>query len=447
MRTVSWRSVCGSVVFSLALTLAGLFMVQATGVGYAAEAAEPRDAGESAEPADKAEALSPGKLGALAAERASRWPAWTQREFLDVAVWQFLLAFVFVLLGLVLKRVSDFAFANKIIPLAEKTPFEFDTLVATAASKPVGYLLLIWGLYTAVSILPLPEKPVDSVAKIIVDVTIVWFLFRAVDVGVHYLSRLAARTESRLDDQVVPMVKKALKVTVGAIGFVWIVQHLGYNVSSLIAGLGIGGLAVALALQDTLANFFGAVFLFLDRPFAVRDWIKVGDVEGVVEEIGFRSTRVRTWPATLVTVPNKTVANATVDNWSRMPKRRVMQTVGVTYETTAEQMEQVVKAIREIVENDDGVDKEFIVIRFTDFGESSLNILVYYFTKATAFADHMATKERINLAIMRAVRDMGLSIAFPTRTVYFEGDVADKLAGHLGGGSGKDTAGTQEQST
>jgi len=442
MRTVSWWSVSGPLMVSLALILAGLFAVQDAGRVYAAGAVEHGDTGESAEPPDKADALSPGKLGALAAERASRWPAWMQRSFLGVAVWQFLLAFVFVLLGLVLKRVSDFVFEKKIIPLAGKTRFEFDALVATAASKPVGYLLLIWGLYTGVSILPLPERPVDSVAKIVVDVTIVWFLFRAVDVGVHYLSRLAARTESRLDDQLVPMVKKALKVTIGAIGFVWIVQHLGYSVTSLIAGLGIGGLAVALALQDTLANFFGAVFLFLDRPFAVGDWIKLGDVEGVVEEIGFRSTRVRTWPATLVTVPNKTVADATVDNWSRMPKRRVMQTVGVTYETTAEQMEEAVKAIRQIVENDDGVDKEFIVIRFTDFGDSSLNILVYYFTKSTALADHLATKERINLAIMRTLADMGLSIAFPTRTIYFEGDLADRLAGRFGDRSGKNISGT-----
>ncbi len=436
VRIVS-RLVAAGLMCSLALMLVQLFAAVAAGPVYAAETAESVEVSESRKPGGMADTISPTKLGAIATERASRWPRWTQHEILGVAAWQFLLAFVFVLLGLVLKRVSDFVFEKKIIPLAEKTPFEFDTLVATAASKPVGYLLLIWGLYTAVSILPLPDGPVAGVAKVLVDATIVWFLFRSVDVGVHYLSRLAARTESKLDDQLVPMLKKALKVTIGVIGFVWIVQHLGYSVSSLIAGLGIGGLAVALALQDTLANFFGAVFLFLDRPFAVGDWIKLGDVEGVVEEIGFRSTRVRTWPATLVTVPNKTVANATVDNWSRMPKRRVTQTVGVTYETTADQMEQVVKAIREIVENDEGVDKEFIVIRFTDFGESSLNILVYYFTRATALADHLATKERINLAIMRTVRAMGLSIAFPTRTIYFEGDVADRLAGRCGGGSGK----------
>jgi MscS family membrane protein len=139
----------------------------------------------------------------------------------------------------------------------------------------------------------------------------------------------------------------------------------------------------------------------------------------------------------LVSIPNKTVASATIDNWSKMPKRRVVQTVGVTYETSTEEMEHAVAAIRDIVENDEGVDKEFIVIRFTDFGESSLNILLYYFTAAVAFADHLATKERINLAVMRKLNDMGLSIAFPTRTVYFEGRLGEELAEGLSDGLAK----------
>jgi MscS family membrane protein len=189
---------------------------------------------------------------------------------------------------------------------------------------------------------------------------------------------------------------------------------------------------VALALQDPLANFFGSIFLFLDRPFGVGDWIKMDNVEGIVEDIGFRSTRIRTWPKSLVSIPNKSVAAASIENWTKMPKRRVRDIVGVTYETTADEMEQAVAAIREIVMNDEGVDQEYIVIRFTDFGESSLNILVLYFTKAVAFADHAATKERVNLAIMRSLNKLGLSIAFPTQTVYFEGQIAKDMAKRIG---------------
>ena len=363
---------------------------------------------------------------------SSYFPTWAQHEILGIAAWQFLAAFALLLLGLLLKKTSDFIFERKLIPLLKKTRFEFDNLCAQAVSKPTGYLFLLAGLAAAFGVIALPTEPnvrafVFGTLKVLFVADVMWFVFRGVDMAVHYLESLAARTESKLDDQLVPIVRKALKATIAVVSFVWVIQLLGYSVSSLIAGLGIGGLAVALALQDTLSNFFGSIFIFLDRPFAVGDWIKVDGTEGVVEAIGFRSTRVRTWPATLVSIPNKQVASSTIDNWSKMPKRRVTQTVGVTYETRPEQMEQAVAAIRDILVKDEGVDQEFIVVRFSDFGESSLNILVYYFTRATAFADHLATKERINLALMRALRAMGLSIAFPTQTVYIKGQTREDL--------------------
>jgi len=417
-----------------AAILVTVFVLQLGAPVYAIE-------GEEASEITKSDAA----VGRIEGYISDHFPAWVQVKILEVAVWQFIAAFIFVLLGLVLKKVSDFVFEKKIIPVAKKTPFKFDTLIATAASRPLGMLFLIGGVACAFAVLPLPEKPdvagfVFGALKVLVAADIVWFLFRVVDVGIYYLGKLAERTESKLDDQLIPLVRKALKATIGIVGAVWLIQLLGYNVSSLLAGLGIGGLAVALALQDTLANFFGSIFIFLDRPFTVGDWIKLSDVEGIVEDIGFRSTRIRTFPATLVSIPNKTVADATIDNWSKMPKRRVYQLVGVTYGTSADQMEQAVAAIREIVENDEGVDKGFIVVRFTEFADSSLNILVYYFTKDVAFADHVATKERINLAIMRKLSDMGLSIAFPTRTVHFEEDMAERLAERLGEKESKDAS-------
>jgi len=357
-------------------------------------------------------------------------PHWMRREVLGIALWQFVLAFISVLLGLVLKKVSDHFFEKKLIPMFQKTRFAFDNLLVTAASKPLGYLFLLGGVGGAFAVLPLPSsagRVIFGALKVFLIADVLWFLFRSVDVAVAYLTRLAQRTDSKLDNQLIPLIRKALKVTIGIVCFLWVIQNLGFSVSSLLAGLGIGGLAVALAFQDTLANFFGSVFIFLDKPFAVGDWIKVGDVEGIVEDVGFRSTRIRTFPKSLVSIPNKTVAGATIDNCSKMPKRRVSHTVGVTYDTTPQQMEQAVAAIHNIVKSDEGVDNEYIVVRFTEFGDSSLNILVYYFTTAVGFADHVATKERINLAIMRALENLGLSIAFPTRTVYLEGDIAKQL--------------------
>jgi len=407
------------VVFIIATTLAILFVFQSDGAASLVATAS--------------------VVGVTAGNLSSYFPSWSQQKALGVAVWQFVVAFILILFGLILKKVSDSAFRTKLTPFLERTSFGFGTLVATAASKPFGYLFFLGGIAGALAVLPLPEQPnvrgfVSGMLKAVVVANIAWFVFRSVDAVFKYLGQAAGHTQSKLDEQLIPLIRKALKVTIGLICCIWVLQLLGYSVSSLIAGLGIGGLAVALALQDTLANFFGSIFILLDRPFKVGDWIRLQDVEGIVEDIGFRSTRIRTWPTTLVSIPNKTVASVTIDNWSRMPKRRVMQTVGVTYGTGPEKMERVVDVIRSIVENDEGVDTEYIVIRFNDFGDYSLNILLYYFTKATAFADHLATKERINLAIMRTLRDLGVSIAFPTRTVYLEGQAGSAI------GSGVDSA-------
>ncbi len=366
-------------------------------------------------------------------------PSWLRYRVAGTALWQFAAGVVLVLVGLAARKVSGHVLEKRVIPRLERTRFDFDNLLAKAASKPLGWLLLLAGVGAAVWVLALPTEPTDvrrlafGVLKVLLVADLLWFLFRFVDVVAVYLKRLTGRTESTLDDQLVPLVRKSMKVVIGLLLAVWVVQLLGYNVSSLLAGLGVGGLAVALALQDTLANFFGSVFIFLDRPFMVGDMVEVEGVQGTVEQIGFRSTRIRTWPATLVSIPNKTVAATKIDNWSKMPKRRVFQTVGVTYETTADEMEAAVAKIRALLEADEAVDQDYIVVRFSEFGASSLDILVYYFTRAIAYADHMATKERVNLAIMRALRGMGLSIAFPTQTVYFEGDVAERLADRLGG--------------
>ena len=371
-------------------------------------------------------------------------PGWVRYEAFGIALWQFIAAFLLVLVGLVLKRVSDYVFVHRIVPTLKKTRLDFDHMLADALARPFGYVILLSGLALAVWVLTLPTEPTNVRAaafgalKVLLVADVLWFLFRVVDVLAVYLTRLAGRTESELDDQLVPLVRKALKVTIGLLLAVWVVQLLGYSVSSVLAGLGIGGLAVALALQDTLGNFFGSIFIFMDRPFTIGDMVKIGAVEGVVEQIGFRTTRIRTWPKTIVCMPNKMVAEAVIDNWSKMPCRRVDQTIGLTYETTAAAMEQAVAAIRKVLDEDKGVEGEFTVVRFADFGASSLDIKLVYFTKAVPYPEHIETKERVNLAIMRAVADLGLSIAFPTQTVYLEGDVARGMAGRHGEGQRRD---------
>ena len=200
-----------------------------------------------------------------------------------------------------------------------------------------------------------------------------------------------------------------------------IADALGAHVETFLAGLGIGGLALALAAQDTIANMFGSFVVVLDQPFTVGDAVRIAGNEGTVEDIGLRSTRLRTAERTLIIVPNKTVASEAITNLSRMPQRRVEQTIGLTYDTTPEKMEAILGDLRALIPSDPDVHKGPVTVNFSQFSESSLDIKIVYYTASPDWQKHMDVRERVNLKIMRAVAARGLAFAFPTQTVIHQG--------------------------
>lgn len=296
-------------------------------------------------------------------------------------------------------------------------------------------MVFVIGLFVALTVLNLsPEwdKAIVLGVKAATMTIVFWGILRGIDVFAETMMGLAKRRDMAVHG-FIPLIQKATRTFLLIVAVILVVQNLGYSVSSLLAGLGIGGLAVALAAQETLGNFFGSVSLVADRPFRVGDWIQVGSkVDGDVEEIGLRSTKVRTWSKSLMSIPNKVLANEIIENWSKMPKRRVKQYIGVTYSTPADAMHDLVEDIKELLREDEGVQQDFILVNFTDFGDSSLQILVYYFTSTTAWLAHMDIRQRINIKIMKAVEARGASMAFPTRSLQFEGDIAERIADGLG---------------
>lgn len=336
-----------------------------------------------------------------------------------------LLAFGALLLALVLRYIVDRIVFNKLHKLAERTKMRYDDLLIAAIRPPLSAMFLAVGLYVALLTLQLPSKPWDLPAilgdawQVSLLLVGVWLVLRLVEPVVALIQDALARSDETLSLQFTPIIRTSLRVVIFALAGVLLIQNLGYQVSSLIAGLGIGGLAVALAAQDTLANVFGTVVMLTDRPFKVGDWVLLGEVEGTVEQIGFRSTRVRTWGKSVVVVPNKLLTSQTIENWSEMPKRRVKQTLSLTYSTTPEQMVAFVDRVKALLAGDPAVDPEFHMVQFTDFGASSLDILVYYFTRTTAWAEYLAERQRLNLEFMRIAREVGVGFAFPTRTVHF----------------------------
>jgi MscS family membrane protein len=338
------------------------------------------------------------------------------------------LALACILAGFILRAILNAVIANRLAEFAKKTETEADDAASAAIVSPLGMILPVVGIFLAVRLLLTNPDWVDTADKafmVVCILVITWTLFKLADAVSILLNELAAKTDSKLDDQVVPLVRKTLKIFLAILAFVLIAQNLGYSVSGLLAGLGIGGLALAMASKDTLANLFGSVMIMVDRPFHVGDWITFPGGDGVVEEVGMRSTRIRTFAKTVVSIPNQALANATVENHSLMPKRRIKFSLGVTYASTVAQVETLVQRIEDYLRGNPDIDQEFMLVKFTDFNDSSLDIFVYCFTVTTDWTRHLSVKQEVNLKIMALVEEMGMSIAFPTRTVHLvdEGDL------------------------
>ncbi len=361
------------------------------------------------------------------------------RKILAISVFNFtagqlLASFGILLTVLVFRRIIINLLLRGLRRYARRRKNKLNEDVLEALDRPLSLFLLLLGIYLAVIVLPLDPSVINFFGNLIRAIAmgaIVWAFIRLTDLIANQISDRLGNRPGSAAAGFAPLIRKTLRIFVLIVGSLMVVDNLGYNLTGVIATLGLGTAAVALAAQDSLKNGFGAFMIVLDRPFKVGDWIQVGDsIDGNVESIGLRSTKVRTFPKTILSVPNGVLANESINNWSKMPKRRVKQTVGVTYESTAADMEGLVEDIRQLLRDDEGVHPEFILVNFTDFGPSSLDILVYYFTKSTAWLEHLDVKQRVNCKIMRAIHDRGLSIAFPTTTMHLDGPVANQLANH-----------------
>ncbi|MFO7609129.1 MAG: mechanosensitive ion channel family protein, partial [Candidatus Krumholzibacteriia bacterium] len=343
--------------------------------------------------------------------------------------------FAILAASLILRAVIVNVVNRRLRELASRTSSRADDLAAEVLVKPLGLLVLVGGLYLAFRILAgsYPEllKSSSTFFRAATTALACWLAFRLIDAVALAFQEKAARTENRLDDQIVPLLRKAAKVMTAILGFITVVQNLGYSVSGLLAGLGIGGLAFALAAKDTVANLFGSLTIIIDRPFRIGDRVTIDGTDGVVEEIGLRSTRIRTLAKTLVTMPNQGLANATIENHSLMPKRRIQMSVGVTYDATPHLMREAVGRIEAWLRAHPGIDQEFMLVKFTEFGASSLDILVHCFTRSTDWAEHLAVREQLCLGIMDILEELGLEVAFHTRTLHLAG-------GNGGNGGGPD---------
>ncbi len=299
--------------------------------------------------------------------------------------------------------------------------------------KPLHRLFTLIVLYVAASFLKYPEqwnlKPVDQfglkmiIAKtfgILLGVTITMLIVKLTECLGVILTERAQKTSSKQDDQLVPFMLDIGKVIIWIFGLLVIISNVfNVNVGSLVAGLGIGGLAVALAAQETLENLLGSFTIFLDKPFMVGDLVTVNGITGTIERVGLRSTRIRTLEKSYVTVPNKKMINAELDNLTLRTSRRVDFMVGLVYSTQAQDIKNIVQAIQQLIDEHPNTSNDGIA-RFYEFADSSLNIKVTYFVTTMDWNTFLDIKQEINFKIMQIVEENNSSFAFPSTSVYIE---------------------------
>lgn len=226
----------------------------------------------------------------------------------------------------------------------------------------------------------------------------------------------------RLDDasMLIPFLSKVLRIVVVILTVALIGAEWGFSINGLVAGMGLGSLAVALAAKDTLGNIIGGIVIILEKPFAKGDWILTPTAEGVVEDITFRSTKIRTFADALITLPNAALADQPITNWSKMGKRRVNFTLAVALDSDREQLSAAVARIERLLREDEKIDPGTILVKFTDFNESSLGIFIYYFTRSTVWAEYLTARQEMNLAFMQVLEEEGIKLAYPAHRVFLE---------------------------
>lgn len=239
------------------------------------------------------------------------------------------------------------------------------------------------------------------------------------DILALYFGQLAEKTENKLDDVLVPLLRSFAKLIVFATGLLFIGHALTIDVKNIIAGLGIGGIALALAAKDTLSNFFGSVMLILDRPFEIGDWVNLENgVEGTVIQVGFRSTRIKTFYDSEIAIPNSMLGNMHVDNYGRRKYRRFSTKIGIQYDTPTEKIEAFCEGIRKLILEQPDTRKEYFHVYLNELGNSSLNILVYIFWRVPTWSCELTHRHRFLVDILRLGKDMGIEFAFPTQTLH-----------------------------
>lgn len=349
------------------------------------------------------------------------------KDIYGISFRRFVLFFGIIILTFVVRSILLYIIDKK-ISLLNITKSEAVEILINSAKNPLGYLILVQGFYIAILYLQLPKNigPFETISSIntlyilFISFIILYFAFRVIDIVALYINKKVKDDDSSIDEQIGPLIIKIIRILVVVIGILSMLSNFGYNITSLVTGLGIGGLAMALAAQTTLSNLFGSVAIFSDKPFRIGDRIQIGDVDGIVEEVGLRTTRIRRLDQALAIVPNSVFINKEIINYSSMRKRKIEFYLGVTYDTSIYKIRDLTKGIQSIIIQNEKFERYSSIVRLANFGASSLDIYIYCFTTVTDYAAFHVIKENFIYEIMQLLEELEIEIAFPSHTLYLK---------------------------
>ncbi len=347
-------------------------------------------------------------------------------------IWRFVLVLLVLLVAMAAGRIVQYGIETHVRRREEKTGASAITLLLKCLSKPIYVAIFALGLFACKLCLYFNDD--DGIrtaigaswvkmAKTVAAIAIAYGLYRLVDVIEYYLQRIVSRTETKLDDMLVPVIRKSLRVTIAIIAALFIAESIlgADQIKTVLLSAGVGGIAIALAAKETIANFFGSITIFADRPFQIDELVKIGEHFGPVKEVGFRSTRIRTLQGHLVTVPNSVIANSIVENVGKRPFIRRTSNITITYGSGHTKAKRAGEIIKEILADVPEVNTDPDTpprVYFNEFNDWSLNMYMSYWVKPADYWLYQKVNQRVNLEMMKRFEAEKIEFAFPSQTLY-----------------------------
>jgi MscS family membrane protein len=357
----------------------------------------------------------------LAQLYSSRYGDYLAETYFGVPLANLITAFLALFFFLFLRKLFTALTIKILHPFTKRTKTFYDDRVLYALKGPISFSFVIIGVNLFFALLFWETDIIKNIIDSMIMFNIFWVILALThafrDASYHFTGKFNPELAHEMGN----FMLNILRGIIIAVGLGSILQIWGINVAGLVAGLGIGGLAFALAAKDTASNLFGSIALLLDKSIRIGEWIRIDGVEGIVEDIGMRTTKIRAFNKSLITIPNQMIANSPIENFSRRRIRRIKIKIGVTYSTTSEQMKNILLDIKTMLRNHEGISQEStMLVNFITFDDSSLGILIYTFSNTSIWKRYMDIKEDVNLKIMKIIEDNKSEFAFPSQSLYVE---------------------------